>query len=224
MSVSIKEQALLMRKNGATYSEISLKLKLSRGLLSKWFQGITLSPLEKEGLLKHQKEVILRSRNKSKLSRQMKKVFGERQALVGGQKSFKKFQSDTRFLVGLSMYLSHGSFGNSYLQFSSSDEEVVQIFLDWLIRFLGVPVSATRCRIYINNNISHLEAQSAWIRKIAINDKQFLKPVIYKTRQKTKENGSNKGFLQISVSGINNIRTLNVWKKLILSYYHQVKR
>ncbi len=219
MSVSIKEQSILLRKNGATYSEISAKLKVSRGLLSKWFVGLPLSSSEKEGLLKHQKEVVLRSRSKSKLSRQMKKVFGERQALVGGQKSFKKFQADPRFLVGLSMYLSHGSFNNPYLQFSSDDEGAVQIFLDWLIRFLAVPVSSIRCRLYINSNIPYSEAQSGWIRKIAINDKQFLSPVVYKTRQKSKENGSNKGFLQITVPGINNIRTLSVWKNLLFELY-----
>ncbi len=219
MSVSKLEQAKLMRKNGLTYSEIGGEIKVSRGLVSKWLKGLLLSSGEKELLESHRKEVVARSRNKSKLTREMKKVFGEREALIDAQKSFKKNQGNQRFLIGLSMYLSHGSFKNPYLQFSSGEEDSLRIFIDWLTHFLGIRANQVKCRLYLSSGALEAQNRSFWAKGLAINEKQFLSSVIYKKGRKSKEDGLNKGVLQITVSGIAYIRVLKVWKSLILSYY-----
>jgi len=160
----------------------------------------------------------LQARQKSRLSKQLKRVFAERQVLIEAKKDFQKFKKNTLFISGLTLYWAHGSFTNPYFQFTSSNEEMLQLILEWLGKYLGVKENMPKYRVFSTNWGNEEALNAVWVKELSLTGR-FMKPVIIKKSQNIAKNALNKGSLQIVVPGIERIRKIKVWQKLFVRYY-----
>lgn len=199
-----------------TFSEIALELKVSKGAVSKWLKNINFSTEEKQLIGKKVAENNLKAHNKSRLTKQMKRVFEEREILIDGQNDFMKFKNKPNFLSGLSLYWAQGSLTNSYFQFTSNDPQMLKIMISWLEDFLKIKREKAKYRLFLGNLSDSPEKISAeWANNLLVPRANFMKPIISKNNSKKLKNSSNKGSIQIVAFGINTIRKIKVWVNLI---------
>jgi len=200
-----------------SFSEISTELNVSKGAISKWLKGVNFTADERSLVAKKVSENILIGRNKSRLSKQMNRVFDERKILISAQNDFKKFKSNPLFLSGLSLYWAHGSFSNDYFQFTSANEEMLKIMIGWMHKFLSVRPERAKYRIFLADGGNHGKITDLWADSLLVPRGNFMSPVINRNRSKIPKNGLNKGSIQIVASGINNIRKIRVWQKQLIA-------
>ncbi|MDO8590779.1 MAG: hypothetical protein Q7R65_02235 [bacterium] len=212
-----KERAIFLRQNGLSFSEIANELEVSKGAISKWLKDVQFSVAELQLVAKKIADNNLKAHNKSRLTKQMKRVFEERETLIEAQNDFKKFKNRPLFLSGLSLYWAQGSLTNSYFQFTSSDAQMLKIMINWLEVFLKVKREKAKYRLFLSNLGDPGVISNEWEDLLLIPRANFMKPVINKSSAKKPQNGLNKGSIQIVASGIGHIRKIKVWQKMLIA-------
>lgn len=196
MSVLIeakKIEVIELRKNGLTFSEISAKLKVPKGTISRWLRGIKFEDFEQKKIIENQKDRKLRAITKSKLSNQVRKKFGEREALIDAKKILEKNYKDPIFIFVLGIYTSHGLKESNSFQFSASNIETALLIRDWLRKYFGVDPNSLKFRLFTRSN-SPKSAINYWITLVGSEKK--VKITNYET-QNRKKMAQNNGIIQI---------------------------
>lgn len=167
-----------MRLSGASLSEISREFNIPVSTLSLWFRDITLNPDQKEGIEKRVKPRVARGRMNSLISIKSKRIYEEKTIYEGSQKDFVELAKDPLFILGLSLYWTHGAKKGSF-QFTSSNPLMISVIKIWIDKYLNTDNS------------------------------------LIKTRQYS-------GYTRLYFGGINTLRRVIAWQKLLIQYYVNV--
>ena len=188
-----EQQIITKRREGKTYSEISVETGVAKGSISRILKHVIFETEVRNLILERQKEQKKRGLIKSKLAIEMKKKFSARSSLIEAKKLFEKNKSNPLFLAGLFLYWSHGSFANNYFQFSSGDSSKIIMMIDWLSKFSGINGQDIKYRLFTPFS-QQKELLGYWGNFIGNQNK--LAVTVYK-KQNSSKNVDNKGFLQI---------------------------
>jgi hypothetical protein len=169
-----KSEAIKMRKEGASYSQIKEKLRVSKSTLSLWLRGYPLSDKRMRELrdnseirIEHYRETMFRKRE-SRLSNVRAKAMRE----------LGSFSKRELIIGGLFLYWGEGSKTTSTCtSVSNTDPAVLVFFIEWL-RLLGVPKENLRIKIHLYKDMSVKKELRYWSRILCIPLSDFRKPYI----------------------------------------------
>lgn len=179
MKVKERKQVLKLRKQGLSYNEILVKVRVSKGTLSRWLRNHPLT-----------KEQIERLKAKGKKHREN---FGDIMRAKWAEK-YKKIMDtyfppfeNSFFMLGLGLYLGEGfKYIRSAIGMSNSDSKILKIFLNWMQEFFEQ--NNYKVRACIHDNCNEKETKEFWGRELATNpEKVSIFYVRSKVSQKKKD-------------------------------------
>ncbi len=148
---SEKENAIKLRKQGYSYTEILKEINVSKATLSGWLRNIKLNDIQSERLrsknecARHLGSIALRNNRINKTKK-----------IIEAAKSEINMINDTNLkIIGAVLYWAEGSKQNENrpskeLIFTNSDPKMIKIYLLWLNKCLFVKPENIKFEIYIH--------------------------------------------------------------------------
>lgn len=169
-----KSEAIRMRKEGASYSQIKEKLKVSKSSLSLWLHDM---PLPEKRLRE------LRDWNAVRIERfqdTMRRKRENRRAGVGKRvaKDIRTLSKRELFIAGLFLYWGEGTktaVANTSL--SNTDPAMIRFFVRWL-GLLGVPKSHLRVYVHLYTDMDVQKELRYWSKALGLPLSSFRKPYV----------------------------------------------
>lgn len=202
---ALHEKAILLRKKGLSYSEIKLRVPVSRSTISLWLRDIVLTKNQKKRL--YEKGVVSRALGSKALKedriKRTKEVVDK--ACLEVAKLIKK----DLWLIGAILYWAEGHKQKEHnpsqrLVFSNSDQRMLRIYLRWLDECLDIAVERLTFDIYIHETYkkTNTELVDYWSDVTRIPKEKFKHIYIKKNKVRSYRKNRGKkynGVLRISV-------------------------
>lgn len=196
MKTELKEKAILLRKQGKTYSEILKEVVVAKSTLTIWLQSVGLSKKQKQRITKKRIEARLRGAASRK-----------NQRISMTNEMFKKAQSDINgisrkelLIFGTALYWAEGAKAKENniscgVNFSNSDYRMIKVFLIWLNRICKIDDKEIKFEIYIHENCMDKlsKVKKFWSEKTGFSVNNF--NTVYFKKNKIKTNRKNTGDL-----------------------------
>jgi len=193
-----RQKAIELRKQKLSYSQIKKKLGVSKSTLSYWLKDY---PLSKERIRE------LRDKNEKRIEKfrkTMRKKKEERlRSLYLEQKNVLfPINSKELYLAGLFLYWGEGSKQKTtHLSMSNTDPSVVNFFIIWLVKRLGVSREKLKVQLHLYSNMDINKEVNFWSKTTNIPLNQFNRPYIKKTSSnKINHRGFGHGTCNITIN------------------------
>lgn len=162
-----KEQAIALRRSGKSYNEIRKILDVrSKGTVSYWLKGITLSASSKKKLEAHTQRAQARGFFKFNSERSARIKNENRKAIDIGKKEIGSLTCRELMLVGAALYWGEGTKAgkksNESLSFANSDPRMVRVFLQFIREFLNVSEEKIRAGIHLYDQTTDTAGKDYW--------------------------------------------------------------
>ena len=141
-----REKALVLRKEGKSYSQIKKILKVSKSTLSVWLKDYPLSKQRIRELRDHNEQRIEKFREtmRKKKEERLRGFFEEQKRLIF------PFTKRELFLLGLFLYWGEGSKNQSNsLYISNTDPSIINFFIFWVAEVLKVPRTKIKVQLHL---------------------------------------------------------------------------
>lgn len=212
-----KQLAIKLRKEGKTYSEIcSLIPNLSKGTLAYWIKDIKLSKDQINLLVSKTKNKLEKARLAAAITNHNKRLQRDNLLYLQAQNEFAFFAKEPIFTLGLALYWAEGTKKNNTAEITNSDPELIIASIKWFERFLKIPRSRMRFRLYTHEPFAKLGLEDFWAKKLGIDLDKFQKTIYKLTRYNFKKNDEYKGCLRVRVGGVKVLRKILYWQKMIV--------
>jgi predicted transcriptional regulator len=177
------EKAIILRKQGMSYSQIKKILKVSKSTLSTWLKDYSL-PEERVRQLRDWSEQRIERCRKTKRRKKEKRLEGFYQEQ---KKLILPLNKRELYLAGLFLYWGEGSKSrmNSSLSISNTDPAVIKFFISWLTKSLFVPKKKIKILLHLYKDMDVKEEIKFWSDILKIPPQQFYKPYIKKSLLKS---------------------------------------
>jgi len=173
------QKALVLRKQGNSYSQIKKILGVSKSTLSGWLKDYPLSKQRIRELRDWNEQRIEKFRNTMRQKRETRlNAFYQSQ-----KKAVLPFSSREIFIAGLFLYWGEGTKSQvSQLSISNTNPTVIKFFIFWLIKNLSVPKNKLRVNLHLYSDMDINKEIEFWSQNLDIHKDQFTKPYIKKSR------------------------------------------
>lgn len=171
-------QAIKLRKEGKSYSQIKKAVGVSKSSLSLWLRQYPLSEKRLRELRDFNEQRIERFRNTMRAKREsrLEKVYQEEQNYL------LPLTKKELYIAGLLLYWGEGAKTTPYAaSLSNTNPEVVKFFLFWLISVLLVPKKKIIIRLHIYADMDKKEEINFWSKQLGLPLSQFKPPYVKKT-------------------------------------------
>ncbi len=193
--LSDHEKALDLRRKGKSYSQIKETLGISKSTLSDWLRNY---PLSKEQMY------LLTGKSEQKIERYREtrlRIKNEKFSIVVENEKHKILPISLKeiFMAGLFLYWGEGTKGsNCTVSVSNTDYRVIDYFVHWLEVCFLVPRKKIKISLQLYSDMNINSAINFWKKTLHMSSKQFIKPYIKKSIQKTinQKNGYGHGTCQ----------------------------
>ncbi len=174
-----KNEAIRLRKEGASYSQIKEKIGVSKSSLSLWLRDMPLSDERLRSLRDFSATRIERYRETRRRTRDGRwKDVRERAA-----KDIGKFNKRELLIAGLFLYWGEGGktqFSSTTL--SNTDPAMILFFMHWL-ESLGVPRDRLRAHVHLYQDMNVQKELHYWSRVLNLPMSAFRKPYVKKSNR-----------------------------------------
>lgn len=185
---SVKEKALDLRKDGASYSDISKQTGVSKATLSTWFSKKGVSPetytknkLENLEINKARLKIINEARYEK-----LQKYY--QQAKEEARVEYKENIKDQLFLAGIVAYWGEGDRVSKYnLRIANSDPGIILIFKRFLVKFLKVEELKIRAQIFYYEDLFEDICKEYWSLNLKVDKGHFNKSILLSSKHKTRK-------------------------------------
>lgn len=219
-----KEEAIKLRKDGHSYSEILKEIDVAKSTLSLWLRDVGLAKKQIQRLTKKKIEASKRGGQIRRQQRIDKVEIINKKALS----DFKYINKRDLWLIGISLYWAEGSKEKDHshgsgIQFGNSDPRMIKVFIKWLEFVCGIKKSDIIFDIYIHenskNNLNSVKKYWSEITGFSINN--FNKIYFKKHKLKTNRKYSKDlyfGLLRVKVKSSSNlVRKIAGWTEAIVN-------
>lgn len=170
------EQAIVFRKRGFTYTEIAKICAVSRGTISKW---LALEPFSQAAAKSNKKQAAKDNKERINLinkARNVERANKYREILHLAETEFRNYRNSPLFVAGLTIYLAEGNLHDPrVIRLSSSKTELQQIFIRFVVEYLGVERPAIRFWLLLYPDHDEIKCMKHWSKKTGISVGQFYK-------------------------------------------------
>lgn len=171
-----KIKAIALRKEGMSYSQIKLKLGISKSTLSGWLYDMPLSKKRINELRAHSEVRI----EKYRITMQKKKDT-RREAVYKQVSNDLLHSTDVNFVAGFYLYWGEGTkSAECSTALTNSDPSVVRCFVSWL-ESLGVPRKKLKVKIHTYKDQNKLQLKKFWSKTLSVPLCNFNKTYIKQT-------------------------------------------
>lgn len=187
-----RQQAIELRKQGKTYSEIKASLGIAKSTLSDW---LSTFPLEKEQLqllqkTKDEKRYI--AAEKSRITKQKKRQARLDRTYQQEKKRWTSLTQRELELAGIFLYWGEGSKSlKGAISLNNTDPKVLTFTLYWLTKGLQVPKEKIKVFLHLYDDMDIDAEKQFWSKKLQLPLSQFSKPYIKRSKRVAIE---HKGF------------------------------
>lgn len=211
-----RDKAILLRKQGKSYSEICSLIPVSQSSLSFWLRNIELTPQQIDQLSLKKKK----GQSKGGLA---KRIFRENQQqaiLKESADEIKDLSKKELWLLGIVAYWCEGAKQkeNNISQavvFANSDATLIKLFIKWLKEICKVINDDIIYSLYIHDNADVAKALAYWSETLEISKYKFGEPILKKHNIATKRRNIHDnyhGLIRISVRKSTNLnRKISGW-------------
>lgn len=172
-----KQKALVLRKEGKSYSEIKTILGISKSTLSGWLADYPLSPERIKELRDFSPRRIESFRNTMRRKRELRlsETYEQVKRDLGPI-------SDREILIsGMLLYWGEGGKRvTSTVVLTNTDPSMICFYLRWLY-LLGVSKSAIRAKLHLYADMDIEETTQYWSKKLNLPVSSFTKPYCKKS-------------------------------------------
>lgn len=147
-----REDAIELRRQGLTYSEILKRVPVAKSTLSVWLGEVRLTTKQHQRITKKKKAAMLRGAQARRTQRiaSSKVIFSSAHDRVG------RISSRELWLLGIALYWGEGSKQREHnpsagVMFANSDERMIKVFLCWLYQE-GISLSSIYFELYIHSS------------------------------------------------------------------------
>ncbi|MCX6703076.1 MAG: hypothetical protein NTV02_00065 [Candidatus Zambryskibacteria bacterium] len=192
-----KEKAIMLRKEGKTYSEILKQVFVAKSTLTEWFREVKLTTPQVQKLTQKKLEAAMRGGAAKRAQRVLRTQIIRDEAL-GDITSISKREL---WLIGIVLYWAEGTKEKDFhpgasLTFNNSDPRMIKIYITWLLESCGVSKERIHCDLYIHENSKNSinDAKKHWSKVTCFPVEKF-KKVCFKTNKIKTTNRRNTGTL-----------------------------
>ena len=201
MQDSRKIQAIALRQQGRSISEIASLLGAAKSSVSIWTKDIRLTT-EQTAVLKaapHSPSAIEKRRQARLVGEAAKRDTITHQAFT----EVGAISPRELWLIGTALYWAEGGKTQRTVRFSNGDPEMIQLMIRYFREVCCVPEEKLRGYIHIHDSLDHIAAEKYWSAISGIPVAKF-----YKTYRKP--NPSSKGLRQTLPYGVFDIYVADV--------------
>jgi hypothetical protein len=173
-------EALRLRKEGKSYSQIKTALGISKSTLSDWLHKYPLTREQINSLRSLSEKRIERYSNTMRRKRE------ERHRLYYTQEKEKWFPFSERelFIAGLFLYWGEGNKADrNVVSVSNTDPSVIKFAINWIINCLYISRSFVRIQLHLYSDMDINEETDYWARQLDLNKNQFCRPYIKESKK-----------------------------------------
>jgi len=173
-----REKAIILRKQGMSYSQIKKILKVGKSTLSTWLKDYPLSKQRIRELRDWSEQRIERCREtkRKKKEKRLKDFYQEQ------KKSIFPLNQHELYLAGLFLYWGEGAKTHSArLSISNTDPSLIKFFIVWLEKSLKIPKEKLKVHLHLYIDMDIKKEMKFWSKILNIPFDQFTKPYIKKT-------------------------------------------
>ena len=190
-----KQNAIALRKQGKTYSDILRAVPVAKSTLALWLKEAKLSKPEKQRFTLAKKLASLRGGQAKKAQRieKQNRIYSEARSKV------KTLSENEFFLLGVVLYWAEGTKEKEYrpgsqVAFSNMDPKMIVLFLIWLTKICRIPKDMIGFEIMVHKSHQDrvLEVRKYWSKITSFPLNSF--PYVYFKKSKIKKtNRKNTG-------------------------------
>lgn len=199
MLVQEKEKAVQLRKKGLSYNEILEHVDVAKSSLSLWLKDFPLTNDEKHSLKDRKIGNVTRGRLRASATHTRNRLLRERGYYEEAKEEFARHALDPLFHIGISLYWAEGAKRNNQFLFMNSDDEMIEVVVTWLERYVGYKRLQLRYRLYIHKPYAYENLEKFWMNKLGVTELQFTKTIYKPTGLGIKKRPQYKGCLRIEV-------------------------
>lgn len=190
----LKNQAIELRRNGFSYSEILKEIPVAKSTLSLWLHSVELAQAQKQRLT--EKRLWAAKKGGEAKRNQRLSITNEIKSLA--KQDINAISNRELWLMGCMLYWAEGSKEKenrpgSGIIFSNSDPFMIKLFLIWLTNSLSVASGDIRFSIYIHDSCKDKvnDVIRYWSAQTGFSTDRFDK--IYYKKHKVKTKRKNTG-------------------------------
>jgi len=172
------EKALVLRKEGTSYSQIKKILSVSKSTLSLWLRNYPLSKQRIRELRDWNEQRIEKCREtkRKKREKRLNSFYQQQKKLIF------PFNKRELYLAGLFLYWGEGTKSqSSILSISNTDPSVIKFFIVWLTKVLKLPKNKIKIQLQLYKDMDVKKEVSFWSKILNISLSQFTHPYVKKT-------------------------------------------
>lgn len=211
--ISEKQQAIKLRLQGKTYSEILEVVPVAKSTLSLWLREV--------GLSKAQDQIITDKKRASQIrggARRREMRLSEIESFnLKGIDEVGKISDRDLFMLGIALYWAEGNkkSGKSPsvpVDFGNSDPAMLKLYLEWLRKFGKVKNEDFGLRLHLHINHKHREEsiKSIWSKELGLPLSNFNKTLYKKHNPKTVRKKTGDSYIGLVSVRVGNVK-LNRW-------------
>lgn len=222
----LNSEAIILRKRGDSYLNISKKLGIAKSTLSGWFAN---EPWSKEISLKNTQNSLSDSKNslvRANAAR-LKKQIARHEAFRNQAKiEFMDYYHDPLFTTGVSLYWGEGEKTQSgRVSLVNTDPSMVVVILRFYKKFLKIRNSELRVGLFIYEDHSEYQIKTYWSRLLNLPKTQFIKTQYLKSRSNLTKRKSKYGICSLYFSSTEQSVKIREWIRLLFeTTTHKNKR
>ncbi|MEX1014297.1 MAG: helix-turn-helix domain-containing protein [Candidatus Paceibacterota bacterium] len=209
-----KRQAIKLRKQGLTYSEIKEKINVSKNSISRWCRDIELSDNKLKRIYGKTKKGGLKGSviaAKNKRRRTKKKI---EELTKKGIKDIGNISRRDFFISGVMLYAGEGTKTDGKVSFSNADPLLIKFMIRWFRMFCPINEKKFRAQLYIHDDLDEGNSKKYWSNLTNIPLNQFHKSYIVKNNpNRLHKNIHEFGVLKIAFNDVRIHRRLMGWIK-----------
>ncbi len=221
LKVQEKEHALDLRRQGYCYKDILAKVPVAKSTLSNWLKDLPLTDEENEFLQDRRSTNISKGRVRAGNSLHKKRLERDEEVFRNARISFNLHKDNPAFVTGIALYWAEGSKRNSGFSFINSDEEMLEVMINWIEDFLTVRRKDIRARLYTHQAFIADNNERHWSERLRIPKENFGKTIIKPSGLTVKKRPNYKGCLRIEIGSVACLRTVLCWQRLLVEEYRK---
>lgn len=195
--ISLKDQAIKLRKEGFSYSYISKKMFVAKSTLSLWLRNIEFAHnLQTQ-------EIISSTRSRGIEMKRVDKIMSYQSAALHAEKQMGKISERDMHMLGLGIYIGEGSKTNNFVRVVNSDSKIIRFMIGWLKTSFGLTNSNFKVRIHMYPDNDEREVVKYWKKELKLPLESFHPCYVDKRTNKKRKNRNilSYGTAHLSVVG-----------------------
>jgi hypothetical protein len=189
-----KENAIALRKQGKTYTDILRAVPVAKSTLGIWLKDAKLSVPENQKFTEAKRLASLRggqAKKKQRIEKQNDIIFNAKSEIIN-------ISQHELFLLGVMLYWAEGAKEKEYrpgsiFEFSNMDPKMIQVFLVWLKKVCKIDKNMIIFNIFLHKTHKHRveEVRRYWSKVTGFSINSF--SAVYWKKNKLKTNRKNTG-------------------------------